>query len=261
MSTFLIGNWKMQIEPAESAALASAIAREWNGEGVTSSVTVVVCPSHHAVAGVADALRGMPVELGAQDAFWEDKGAFTGEVSAKSLAAFGCRYCIVGHSERRLHLGETDAMARRKVEAIMRHGMHPVVCVGETDEEKRSGKAAAVVIGQLRSALAEIRPVGNQRILVAYEPRWAIGTGRPAMPADAAEMHQLIRETLFEMLPADIVNSQCAVLYGGSVDSGNIADFLAEEVISGVLAGGASLKADEFVRMARIAADAKRRIE
>ncbi len=259
MPVHLIGNWKMQLTEAESESLASELVRLWAAEGADrKEVLMTLCPSHMALEEVGAAVRGTPIALGSQDVFWEDKGAYTGEISPKTLKELGCEYCLVGHSERRQFLGETDEMVNRKVAALLRHNINPVLCCGETLDERRSGKRDAVVIAQVRAALAGIRPVGAQRIIVAYEPRWVIGTGQAVAPSDAAEMHHLIRETLFELLPNDIVEHQCAIIYGGAVDSKNLASFLAVDVIHGVLVGGASLRASEFVAMARIAADARR---
>ncbi|MEA3249087.1 MAG: triose-phosphate isomerase [Patescibacteria group bacterium] len=256
MKRYLIANWKMQLNEADSAALASDIVKRIAPQVADSDkVVTVLCPSHLSIGEVADAVRGTAVGLGAQDVSWEDKGALTGEISPVTLKELGCAYCIVGHSERRQKLGETDEMVHKKAEALLRHDINPIICVGETKEERDAGKRDAVVIGQVRAALEGLRPVGNQDIVVAYEPVWVIGTGQAVEPNDAAEVHQLIRETLLEMLPADIVEQQCFVIYGGSIDSKNLAGFLEVPIIEGALIGGASLRADEFVRMTEIVLD------
>jgi triosephosphate isomerase len=256
-TTYIVGNWKMQLNEAESETLAREVVRLWAAQGASASgVAVVACPSHMATEEVAKVTRGTPVALGAQDAFWEDKGAFTGEISPKTLKELGVEYCIVGHSERRQHLGETDAMVNKKTAALLRNGITPIICVGETKEERQAGKREAVVIGQVRAAIEGVALVGNQRLIIAYEPRWVIGTGQAVSPQDAAEMHHLIRETLFEAFGQDAALRQCAIIYGGAADAKNLAGFLAVDVIDGVLAGGASLKPQEFVAMAQIAADA-----
>jgi len=255
---FLIGNWKMQLNSADSVALAREIVRLWAGQAaLNQNVVMTLCPSHVALSAVHAEVNGTSVYMGAQDVFWEDKGAYTGEIAPATLREFGCEYSLVGHSERREFLGETDEMVRRKTAALLRHNIHPIVCVGETMEERRSGRRDAVVINQVRAALKDNRPFGTQRVIVAYEPRWVIGSGQAVSPDDAASMHQLIKETLYDLLPADIVENQCAIIYGGSVDSSNLAGFLQVDVIHGVLVGGASLKAAEFVKMAEIAADLK----
>lgn len=254
---YIIGNWKMQLSDADSEALAREIVRNWSGEGAAAGVTVVVCPSHLALEKIRPLTNGTSVALGAQDAFWEDKGTFTGEVSPKTLKEIGVEYCLVGHSERRQFLGETDDMVNKKMSALLRNGITPVICVGETMDERRAGKRDATVIGQVRAALTGVKPVGNQRIIVAYEPRWVIGSGQAVAPEDAAAVHHLILQALHEQFPADFVNQQCAVIYGGSVDAANVGSFVGQEVIHGVLVGGASLKAPEFVAIARAAADVR----
>lgn len=260
MTTYLIGNWKMQLGEPDSEALAKDVVRLWAAQGVGKDGTaVVICPSHMAIEEVAKVVKGTPVALGSQDAFWDDKGAFTGEVSPKTLKELGCEYCIIGHSERRQHLGETDEMVNRKAVALLRNGITPIICVGETMEERRAGKRDAVVIGQVRGALAGVKPVGTQKIIIAYEPRWVIGTGQAVSPSDAAEMHHLILTALNELFPAEVVDRQCAIIYGGAVDAKNLAGFLEVPVIHGVLVGGASLKPQEFVAMAEIIADVRKR--
>jgi triosephosphate isomerase len=216
---------------------------------------VVICPSHDAIDAVGAIVKGTTVAMGAQDTFWEDKGAFTGEISPKILKELGCDYCIVGHSERRQHMGETDLMIQKKVAALLRHDINPIICVGETREEREAGKRDAVVIGQVRAALKDIRPVGTQRVIIAYEPRWVIGTGQAVAPDDAASMHHLIKETLSELYPSDVVDRQCSIVYGGSVDASNVKGLLSIDVIHGALIGGASLKPKDFVAIAEAAAD------
>jgi triosephosphate isomerase len=259
MKRFVIANWKMQVTAAEAETLARAVVEKWAAQGAQSPDTAaVLCAPFTAIERVGAAVRGTPVALGAQDCFWEDKGAYTGEVSPAELKSFGVEYCIVGHSERRGLVGETDEMVRKKVTALLRHGIRPVVCVGETREEREGGRRDAVVIGQVKSALEGNRPVGTQFIVIAYEPRWVIGTGQAVSPEDAASMHHLIIQTLHEIYPADVVERQFAVIYGGSVDSSNMRGFLGEEVIRGALVGGASLKPQEFVSLCEIAADMTR---
>ena len=238
----------MQLGEAESETLATEIVRLWSG---APSTTVVLCPSQVALEKVGDILRGTSLVLGAQDAFWEDKGAFTGEISPKTLKELGCEFCIVGHSERRAQLGETDAMVNKKVLALLRHGIIPIICVGETLAEREEGKRETVVTGQVRAALAGVKLVGVQRIIIAYEPRWAIGH-KAVASKDAAEMHRLIRENV--QLPKE----RCFVIYGGAVDAKNIVGFVAMPEIQGVLVGGASLRAEEFVAIAKAAAKTQR---
>jgi triosephosphate isomerase len=260
---FVIGNWKMKLSGKASVSLAEEVERligAWIGE---TEVIAVVCPSHLALGEVARVVSGSPIALGAQDVFWEDEGAFTGEASPRDLEEIGCAYCIVGHSERREFLGETDAMVNRKTAALLRHGITPIICVGETRDERLAGRRDSVVVGQVKAALSGIRPADGQRVIIAYEPRWVIGTGEAVAPEDAAEMHHLIREAVGETLgdgarqPAagkDAGGGRCFVIYGGSVDSRNLRGFLEVPVIDGVLVGGASLKAAEFLALSSAAA-------
>ncbi len=255
---YLVGNWKMQLNEKESEALAAEVVRLWAAQGATKpGVTVVLCPSHMALEEAAKVTRGTPVALGAQDAFWEDKGAFTGEISPKTLKELGCEFSIVGHSERRQYLGETDEMVNKKALALLRNGLTPIICVGETLDERNAGRRDAVVISQVRAALAGVQLVGTQRVIIAYEPRWVIGSGKAVSPEDAAEMHHLIIGSLQELFTPEVVDRQFSVIYGGAADSKNLAGFLAMDVIHGALVGGASLKPQEFASMAEIAADAK----
>lgn len=253
---YLIANWKMQFNEAESEAAAREIVRAWSAQADRSrNVAVVICPSAESLDEVGGVLKGTNVALGAQDAFWEEKGAFTGEISPASLKDVGCEYCIVGHSERRQHLGETDAMVQKKVAALLKRNITPIICVGEVREEREAGKHASVVIAQVRAALEGNVPVGTQRVIIAYEPRWAIGTGQACSPEAAAEMTHLIKETLNELYSADVVQDQFSVLYGGSTDAENMGAYADVHAIDGALVGGSSLKPATFVRMAEVLAD------
>lgn len=249
---FIIGNWKMQLSESESVTLAKDVVRLWNG---AESVHVAVCPSSIALAAVGKIVQGTHVGLGAQDVFWEEKGAYTGEVSPATLKELGCTFCIVGHSERRLNLGETDAMVNKKTLALLRDGITPIVCVGETLDERERGAQESVVTQQVRAALAGVQLSESERVVIAYEPRWAIGTGHAVAPVDAAAMHRSIRETVRALHGDHFAEEQCAVIYGGSVDEKNIAGLLAMDVIQGALVGGASLDAEKFVALARIASE------
>src|SRR5207248_11012340 len=187
----------------------------------------------------------LPYLLGAQDVFHEEKGAFTGEVSAVMLAALKCAYVIVGHSERRELFGETDQVVARKVKAVVANGMAPILCVGETLEERDEGRTSETVVRQVRAALPGLDAEQVGRAVVAYEPIWAIGTGRNAEPHDAGEVTSLIRATIGELF-GDATASAVRVQYGGSVKAGNIRDFMAHPEIDGALVGGASLEAEEL---------------
>ena len=215
-------------------------------------VEKVVCPPFTALLPVSAMLAGTDIGVGAQNMHWEEEGAFTGEVSPRMVAEFA-RYVILGHSERRAYFGETDETVNRKVAAAFAHNLVPIVCVGETLEEREAGKTDAVVQRQVRGALAGLSAELASGVVMAYEPVWAIGTGRAATPEDAARVIEAdIRGTLAEMF-GDEVAQAVRVLYGGSVKPHNAAEFFASPQIDGALVGGASLKADQFVAIVRAA--------
>jgi triosephosphate isomerase len=198
-----------------------------------------------ALRAVREALEGSRIHVAAQDCYWEDRGAFTGEISAPLLLDAGCAYCIVGHSERRHLLGETDEAVNKKTRSLLANGLRPIVCVGETLRERESGKTLGVVLGQLDAGLAGVEPGRASDLVVAYEPVWAIGTGRTASPADAQEVHAAIRARLGESFGAGRA-ATVRLLYGGSVKPDNAAELMAQPDIDGALVGGASLTVDAF---------------
>lgn len=213
---------------------------------------IIFCPSFTALFAARETLKKLGADgfkLGAQNVFWRENGAFTGEVSAKMLKEVGCEYVIVGHSERRQNLGETDGMVNRKVNAALKNHLTPIVCVGETREERQNGLRDAVVAGQAGAVMKGVKIVGAQKIIIAYEPVWAIGAGQAVEPEDAAHSHRMIREALLEIFSRDAVEKHFNIIYGGSVDGKNIKSFVERENIDGVLVGGASLKAGEVVKM------------
>jgi triosephosphate isomerase (TIM) len=244
------GNWKMHGSRAEAARLVGDLIARGAGTGTAE---VAVCPPYVYLAEVAQQLRGSAIGLGAQDVCAEDAGAHTGEVSASMLADVGCRYAIVGHSERRALYGEDDALVSRKFAQAGRHRLVPVLCVGETLAERERDATEDVILRQLDAVLAATGVAAFGRAVVAYEPVWAIGTGRTATPAQAQEVHALIRGRIAGK-DATIAAS-LRVLYGGSVKAANAAELFAMPDVDGGLIGGASLKADEF---ASICADAGR---
>ncbi|HQZ69688.1 MAG TPA: triose-phosphate isomerase, partial [Planctomycetaceae bacterium] len=190
--------------------------------------------------------------LGAQNLYWEDKGAFTGEVSGATLKDIGCQFVLVGHSERRQYFGDQDSWTNKKVLAALRHGLQPILCVGETLQDRDSGQTEFIIQRQLRAGLAGIDSQTLEALTIAYEPVWAIGTGRAASPEQAVPVHQLIRRTISELSGADTGN-HVRILYGGSVTTQNIADFLASKEIDGALVGGACLDPVSFATLARVA--------
>ena len=247
---FIAGNWKMHNTHPEAAALAAAL-RERLG---TPRARVMVAPPFTALAAVGEELRGSALELGAQNVNPEPAGAHTGEISCAMLAALGVRLVIVGHSERRHVYGEEDALIARKVTAALAAGLEVVLCVGETLAQREAGAAEAVVERQLRAALAGGNAERLPRVTVAYEPVWAIGTGRTAAPADAAAMHGAVREVVAALAGAAAARA-LVVQYGGSVKPDNAAALLACDGVDGLLVGGASLEADGFARIVAAAAE------
>jgi len=246
----ICGNWKLHKTIAESIELATAIK---NAVGPLRDIEVAVAPVFTALYPVAKRLEGSAVALAAQNCFWEDQGAWTGEVSCKLLKDVGCKYVIIGHSERRQHFGELDAGANLKVRAALRNGLDPILCVGETLAERDAGEAFHVVARQLEGGLAELSAKDAERLVIAYEPVWAIGTGRAATSAGAnAVVADVIRPALAELFSN--ANAQAIrVLYGGSVKADNAAEFFHMPDIDGALVGGASLKTQEFIAIAQAA--------
>jgi triosephosphate isomerase len=245
----MVGNWKMNANHLEAIQMVQKLSYRLESEDY-ERVEVVVAPPYTALRSVQIVIEQdhMRIQLGAQDVHWEPEGAFTGEVSAPMLAKLAVRYVIVGHSERRQGLGETDEMVNRKTRAVITAGMTPVVCVGESLERRDAGQAEEVVVGQVRAGLSRIDGIGS--VVVAYEPVWAIGTGRNAFPDDAGTMAEVIRETVRDLATSEAAETM-RVLYGGSVNAGNIKDFMAKRHIDGALVGGASLDPDGFAAIVR----------
>ncbi len=211
---------------------------------------IVVAPPFTALSPIKELLEGSSVVLAAQDLFWEDKGAFTGEISAPLLKDVGCQYVIVGHSERRQHFGETDAEVNKKIKAALKHGLLPIVCIGESLEERERQETLSKVTRQIEDGLAGVDREGFRYLVVAYEPLWAIGTGKTATPGQAEEVQAFIREKL----AAEYGNESAAcaiILYGGSVKPANAFALLSEKDIDGFLVGGASLEAESFLQITK----------
>jgi triosephosphate isomerase (TIM) len=243
----VVGNWKMHGGQAEARELAQSLR---DGLKRPRGVEVVVCPPFTALAVVREALSGSAVALGAQNCHWEPSGAFTGEISPAMLAELGCRWVLVGHSERRQIFRETDEEINRKVGAALRHGLRPVLCLGETADERRQGLTFTVVEGQLRAGWAGLSVEDIGRSVLAYEPVWAIGTGVNATPSQAAEVHSYLRGLVSELGSKELAQS-VRILYGGSVKAENAAALTQEPDIDGVLVGGASLQAPGFIAIAK----------
>jgi triosephosphate isomerase len=242
----------MHTTAEEARELARAIR---DGAAGVEDVEVLVCPPFTALAAVADELASSAVKLGAQDVFYEDKGAFTGEVSPPMLTALGVEYVILGHSERRQYFHETDDIVNKKVRAALAHGLKPIVCVGEKLEEREAGEGwKELVSSQVKAALAGVGAAHVAKAAVAYEPVWAIGTGRTATPAAAAEAHALIREVVEDAFGRETAE-RLRILYGGSVKPDNAKELMAEPDVDGALVGGASLEAESFVAIINFASE------
>jgi triosephosphate isomerase len=244
------GNWKMNTTLPEARDLARALRPLLSG---LAGVEVAVCPPFISLAAVGEALRGSPIALGAQNCHYEARGAFTGEISPLMLADLGCRYVILGHSERRTYFGESDELVARKVAAVLGHGLTPIVCVGERLEQREAGQTEQVVGSQVRAALAGLASEQIAGLVIAYEPVWAIGTGRAASAEDANETIGFIRRTIGDLAGAAAV-AAVRIQYGGSVTPANAPALFAQPEIDGALVGGASLAAADFSAICRAAA-------
>ena len=222
-------------------------------EEITKKREIVICAPFTLLSIFTEygSWRKPYIRIGAQNVHWEPKGAFTGETSVVMLKEAGCYCCIVGHSERRQYLGETDEMVHRKVAAALSAGLVPIICVGETFEQRQTGHQDYALIQQTSRALEGIALTEDQQLIVAYEPVWVIGTGQAINPDQAQTAHQVIRQTLIDLFPLTLVTENIRIIYGGSVDSGNVADFVRLEHTAGVLVGNASLDAGAFAALIR----------
>jgi len=243
----IAGNWKMYKTAAEALALVNALKAEVAG---IESVEIVVCPPFTALAAVGPALAGSNIQLAAQNVHWEKEGAFTGEISAPMLKELAVRYVIVGHSERRQFFGETDAGVNKRAKAALAHGLRPIVCVGETLKEREANKTEQVLRGQISGALAGLSKNEMLETVIAYEPVWAIGTGKTATPQQAQEAQAFIRRLVGSLFDADTA-ARVRIQYGGSVKPDNAKELLGQPDVDGALVGGASLKADAFAAIVK----------
>jgi len=239
----MAGNWKMNKTVDESVAILKELANEVKG---VSDRDILICPTYPALKSAADAVAGSNIMIGAQNVFWEEKGAFTAEVSGPMLIAAGCKYVIIGHSERRQYFGETDETVNKRLKAALKFGLLPIVCVGETLEQREKNEWKQVVETQVKNGLKELEVVSWKSVVIAYEPVWAIGTGKTASPEQAEEVHAFIRG----LLPAEVKDT-VRILYGGSMKPANVKDLMAKENIDGGLVGGASLKAPDFAAIVK----------
>jgi triosephosphate isomerase (TIM) len=243
----IAGNWKLNKTIAEAVKLVTEL-RERVAD--ITDVDIIVAPTFTALSAVSRALEGSNIYLSAQDMFWEASGAFTGEISPPMLTDVGCDYVIIGHSERRAYFGETNESVNRKVKAALTHGLKPIVCVGEKLEEREAGQMKAVVEDHVINGLAGLSSAQLFSAVIAYEPVWAIGTGKTATPDQAQEVHAFIRSLLSAQYSANIA-AQVRIQYGGSVKPENAAELLAQPDIDGALVGGASLEAESFAQIVK----------
>jgi len=242
------GNWKMNMDLDSGVALVKALRERLQD---IRKCRVIFCPPFPLLKPISDLLEGSAFGLGAQNVHWEEKGAFTGEVSAAMLLSVGAKYVIIGHSERRKYFGETDETVNRKLKRALASGLNPIVCIGETLQQRESGQTKTVIRTQLERGLRGFTKEDLLKVIVAYEPVWAIGTGRNATPEQAVEVHQHIRSLLAEWHDADLAD-RLIIQYGGSVNEKNAEALLSQPDIDGALVGGASLKADSFAEIVRV---------
>jgi len=246
---FIAGNWKMNSDSHSSVALAKAIvagSQQLAGE----RAKILLCPPFVYIQAVVNAVSASHVTVGAQDMYFEQKGAFTGEISAAMLKDIGCSYVLCGHSERRHVIGEPDELINKKVSAAILGGILPILCVGELIEERKANNTTEVVTRQIKKGLAGLGEAKASAVTIAYEPVWAIGTGLTATPEQAQEVHALIRKLLAELYNSDMAEN-IHILYGGSVKPDNAGELMRQKDIDGLLVGGASLKADDFLEIIR----------
>ena len=241
----IAGNWKMYKDINEAIELTAAIKR---GAFEVENVETVICPPYTNLSEVGEMLVESNVGVGAQNCHWEKEGAYTGEISVSMIKSVGCSYVIIGHSERRKYFGETDQTVNKKVASAIDGGLIPIMCVGETLDEREAGKTMEVVKQQVLGGLEGFEEGYLEKLILAYEPVWAIGTGKTATPDQAEEVHGVIRSLLSERFSPAFAESR-RILYGGSVNPGNVKELMSEKDIDGGLIGGASLKSDSFVEM------------
>ncbi len=242
----IAGNWKMNKTIAEARELASDIVNGWTER----EATLILIPPFTAIQEVSRTVNGTGIYVGAQNVFWEDEGAFTGEISPRQLKEAGCELVVIGHSERRQYFGETDETVKKRVLAALNHNLKPIVCIGETLEEREAGQTLGKITSQLENSLLTLSADDFQKIILAYEPIWAIGTGKNATPAQAEEVQAYIRN-LIDRRYGKQVADYAIILYGGSVKPANAFPLIKEKDIDGFLVGGASLQAESFLAIAR----------
>ncbi len=240
----IAGNWKMHNDLTESQNLISKLTAGLSSEEVNCEV--IICPPYTSLSEASSLIKGTKVKLGAQNMHFEEQGAFTGEISAKMLKSVGCEYVILGHSERRSIFGETDEIINKKIKKALASDLKPIFCVGETLEQREKGITKDVIKIQVINGLKDLTAADLTKIIIAYEPVWAIGTGKTASPAQAEEVHEFIRDIIKENFSADVAEN-IIIQYGGSVKPENAVELMSQNDIDGALIGGACLKADSFI--------------
>ncbi len=243
----IAGNWKMNNSVKESVSLVKEIAAS---VGDVKGREVVIAPPFTSLYPVSKEIEGSKIKLSAQNLFWKDNGAFTGEISASMLKDVGCEYVIIGHSERRQFFGETDDSVNQKIKTALKYNLNPIVCVGETLEEREGGRAFDVIKRQIVKGFAGLGSSEMKNVVIAYEPVWAIGTGKTATPEQANEVHLFIRNLIKEIFSTEI-SDNLSILYGGSVKPDNIKGLMVQSEIDGALVGGASLKGGDFLKLVK----------
>ncbi len=245
----IIANWKMKLTLAKSLELAKKMKDKFKN---FRKGKIVVCPSFIVLDEISKIFEKTAVEVGGQDVFWNENGAYTGEISPEMLIEAGCKYVLIGHSERRKHLLENYEMINKEVKAVLNaESLVPVICIGENWEERKTEKRDFVLTEQLKLALSDIDILGNQQVIVAYEPIWAIGTGTAIEPSEAEYAHKIIKLTLNDMFGMQTVSKNFRIIYGGSINSQNVGGFINIEGVDGLLVGGASLDVNEFYKVAQ----------
>lgn len=245
----IIANWKMKLNHQETMDLTGEIKEKFKG---VKGAEIVLCPNFISLLEVRKLLKNSGIILGAQDVYWEARGAFTGEISPSMLTEAGCKYVIIGHSERRKFLMENYEMIHREIKAVLSvEDLIPVVCIGENWDERKTDRRDFVLYDQLQQALSGVDITDNQQIVVAYEPIWAIGSGTAIEPSEAEYAHKIIRLTLNDMFGMKVVNKNFKIIYGGSINSGNVKGFVDLENLDGMLVGGASLDVNEFLKVVK----------
>ncbi len=241
------GNWKMFKTAKEASKMISELKELVKG---VSDREVVICPTYTALESAVSAAKGSNVKIGAQNVYWEEKGAFTGEIAPGMIKDLGCEYVIIGHSERRQYFGETDGTVNKRIFAALKAGLKPIICVGETLEERESEKTFSVIETQIKGGLKGLSAEQMKDCVIAYEPVWAIGTGKIASKEQAQEVHAFIRKLLSDLLGKDTADAT-RILYGGSVKPDNMKDLMSQPDIDGGLVGGASLEAESFAKIVK----------